>query len=173
MKPRGSRSALVVPVPDADRAISAWREKFDRSAALGMPTHITLLYPFAPADGLSEGVIASLKEWAANAPSFDVTFRRTAQFPRVLYLEPEPGDALVALTHTLVERWPESPPYGGAFEQVIPHLTVAVDADEVVLREVGDALRQQLPFTARISEGQLYTFDAGRWSMLERLPFRS
>lgn len=41
-------AAVVVPVPAAEQLVSTWREQFDRSAAQGMPAHITALYPFLP-----------------------------------------------------------------------------------------------------------------------------
>jgi hypothetical protein len=35
-------------VPAAEPVVSTWRERFDGSAAQGMPAHITALYPFLP-----------------------------------------------------------------------------------------------------------------------------
>ena len=39
-------SAVVVEVPEAEPLVGAWRLRFDPVAALGMPAHVTLLYPF-------------------------------------------------------------------------------------------------------------------------------
>ena len=41
-----TESALVVLVPEAESLVRPFRERFDPSAALGVPAHITLLYPF-------------------------------------------------------------------------------------------------------------------------------
>ena len=46
-------SALVVVVPEAEQLVGPFREKYDPSAAAGMPPHITLLYPFKPPDAVS------------------------------------------------------------------------------------------------------------------------
>ena len=39
-------SALVILVPEAEPLVRPFRHRFDPSAALGVPAHITLLYPF-------------------------------------------------------------------------------------------------------------------------------
>jgi len=39
-------SSLMIVVPEAERLVKPFREKYDPSAAVGVPAHITLLYPF-------------------------------------------------------------------------------------------------------------------------------
>ncbi|HEX3455421.1 MAG TPA: 2'-5' RNA ligase family protein [Gaiellaceae bacterium] len=70
-----------------------------------------------------------------------------------VYLAPVPAEPFSALTEAVVGRFPEHPPYGGAFEYAVPHLTVGRDVDcgvrlpirgearDVVLVERGDDLR--------------------------------
>ena len=41
-------SALLVAVPAAEPAVAAHRSRLDTSAAVGVPAHITVLYPFLP-----------------------------------------------------------------------------------------------------------------------------
>ena len=139
------QSAVVVPAPAAEPLVSAWRERFDPSAAHGMPAHLTTLYPFLPEEALTPDVVARLRVVCAAVPVLDVEFRRTARFPGVLYLEPEPAGALRDLTAAVAARWPEAPPYGGAFDTVIPHLTIAHGASDGVLDEIEAALRPRLP----------------------------
>jgi 2'-5' RNA ligase superfamily len=87
-------TAVVVPVPDAEPVVSAWRDQFDSSAAQGMPAHVTALYPFLPAERLETQALTRLRRLCAERPVLKVEFRRTARFPGVLYLEPEPSDGL-------------------------------------------------------------------------------
>jgi hypothetical protein len=42
-------SAVLVPVPEAERVVSRYRARLDGAAALGVPAHVTVLYPFVPA----------------------------------------------------------------------------------------------------------------------------
>jgi hypothetical protein len=43
----------------------------------------------------------------------------------VLWLEPEPGQPFRSLTAAVWAAFPEQPPYGGAHQDPVPHLTVA------------------------------------------------
>jgi hypothetical protein len=165
--PEAGQTAVVVPVSAAEPLVAPWRARFDPSAAQGMPAHVTALHPFVPA---TDRVVAELRALCAASPVLDVRFARTARFPGVLHLAPEPADGLRRLTLAIAERWPEAPPYGGAFEEVIPHLTVALGDHP---GEVEAELRRGLPFAARLAEACLYEFDGSRWIARERLPFRA
>src|SRR5215207_2399787 len=45
-----TESALLIPVPAAEPTLQRWRERLDPACRLGVPAHVTLLYPFvAPA----------------------------------------------------------------------------------------------------------------------------
>jgi 2'-5' RNA ligase len=151
--------------------VSVWRERFDGSAAEGMPAHITALYPFLGEDCLTDEVLDQLRCLCAQLPVLDVAFRRTGRFPGVLYLDPEPADGLRRLTAAIAERWPEAPPYGGRFQDVIPHLTVA-RAGDGVLTDIEAELLRSLPVPARLEEAVLYVFDGHRWRRRARLAFR-
>ena len=138
-----------------------------------MPAHITALYPFLPEERLTGEVVERLRELCAAAPVLDVQFRRTARFPDVVYLDPEPAAGLRDLTAAIAERWPDAPPYGGAFDEVIPHLTVAHGAGDEVLDNIEADVLARLPITTRLVEARLYVFDGGRWRPRAALPFRA
>jgi hypothetical protein len=44
----GNESAIIIPIPEIESAVSALRLKYDPAALLGIPAHITILYPFKP-----------------------------------------------------------------------------------------------------------------------------
>lgn len=165
------QSAVVVPVPAAEPVVSAWRERFDSSALEGMPAHITALYPFLIEGRLTHSVTARLRCLCAELPVLDVEFRGVGRFPAVIYLDPEPVEGLRRLTATLAEQWPEAPPYGGSFEAVIPHLTIAHGVDHGVMADIENDVLQALPVRARLAEACLYVFDGARWQSRARLPF--
>jgi len=167
----GDPSAVVVPVPEAEPLVSMWRSRFDASAAQGMPAHITILYPFLRGRSLTDDAVAQLKRLCARQPALDVVFRRTARFPNVLYLEPDPADGLRTLTDDLAVHWPQAPPYGGEFDEIIPHLTVAQDIGDRVLDAVDAMLSPSLPFATRLDHALLLVYDGTRWRERARLPF--
>lgn len=173
MPPHEHETALVVPVPDADPAVSASRGQDDGIPARGMPAHITVLYPFLPEARLDPAALTRLRRLCAERPVLDVEFRRAARFPGVLYLDPEPADGFRQLTMDIAARWPEAPPYRGAFDTIVPHLTVAHGLADDVLDRIEMRIVRRLPIATSLPEAQLFVFDGTRWQMRVRLPFRT
>jgi len=50
-----------VEIPQAERVVRRFRERLDPSARLGVPAHITVLYPFIPPAGLDAAVLGQLE----------------------------------------------------------------------------------------------------------------
>jgi len=154
----GSVTTLIVPVPVADGLL----QKSAREA--GMPPHITIFYPFLNVrtiDAETESVLAALLQ---EVPSFDFELSDIGRFPGVVYLSPEPAAPFVALTQALAERWPDHQPYEGAFEEIVPHLTVAYGAP------IPSGLAERLPVRARAEEVWLMSRVARRWTRRRAFP---
>ena len=166
------QTGVVVPVPDAEPLVSAWRERFDRSAPLGVPAHVTVLYPFLPREQVDEAVLADLAAICRRVGPVEVTFRRTGWFEEadVLWLAPEPAAPFVALTEAIAARWPEAQPYGGVHREVIPHLTVAEAAPPLEVERMQDDLAAALPLRTVVDHAWLYGFDGQAWSPVRGLP---
>ena len=65
------------------------RERLDSSAPLGVPAHITVLYPFLPPGAIGPPVLGELERLFAAAGRFRFRLGRTAWFgPEVLWLAP-------------------------------------------------------------------------------------
>lgn len=167
------RSAVIVAVPEAAGVVDRWREQTcNDKPSLGVPAHITLVFPFVPAGRLDQGVIASLAEIFSAEAGFDFELRRPARFPAALYLAPEPASAFTRLTDAVVSRYPEYPPYEGAFDTVVPHLTVA-QGDRAVLDDAEADVRRFLPIRSEVRQAVLLEEvepDGGRWVVRSRLP---
>lgn len=123
-------SALLVPVPEAEPCVQHHRFRHDAVALLGVPAHITVLYPFMEPDEISEAATDAVREALAPFSGFPFRLTRLAHFPEgATYLAPEPATPFVRLTMAIAERFPAYPPYGGTHAEVIPHLTVAQSPD--------------------------------------------
>jgi 2'-5' RNA ligase len=130
--------------------------------------HITLIYPFMPASRLNASVEEELRRLVARFEPFDFELAQVGRFPGILYLVPEPAEPFVALVEALSARWPEHPPYRGAFDTVIRHLTVAHGRGPLALT---DELARALPIRASATEVDLMVMGRnGRWS--QRASFR-
>jgi len=166
------QTALVLPVPDAEPVVGPWREQFDGSAADGMPAHITVLFPFLSLERVGTDDLEALNRVCADADAVRVRFATFGSFPNVLYLRPEPATPLIRLTSKVAERWPGAPPYEGAFDEVIPHLTVASGIDDTVADTVRSEIGRALPFQTVLREARLLAFATGRWTPVETFAFR-
>lgn len=163
-------TALVIPTPSVDAALAGFRARHDSSAPAGMPAKVTVLYPFVRGSDATDRLFTSLQAIAAQVAAFDFSLTGVGRFPDVVYLRPEPADPFVALTRAVHERWPAHPPYGGRFEGIVPHVTVAdgpsagTDAAE---------LEAVLPLHDRAKELVLFGETLrGRWRVLGRVPLR-
>lgn len=120
-----AESALVVVVPEAEAVVGHWRSRWDSAASLGVQPHVTVLYPFLPPDKIDPDVVASLTTMFTGAGAFQATFSTTAWFAdQVLWLAPEDPEPFQRLTQLITASHPTLLPYGGDFDEVVPHLTV-------------------------------------------------
>jgi len=165
-------SALIVPVPEAEDLVRTWRERYDDSAQTGVPAHLTLLYPFLAPEAITAADIEQLAVLFATASATPYRLVDVRRFSRgVLYLAPEPEAFLRELTNRIWALYPDRPPYGGMFADVIPHLTVAQDADHAVLDAVEEAVVRSLPVQAHATEAWLMLQgEDGRWRAGHRFP---
>jgi len=118
-------TAFVVEVAAAESAVADLRSRFDATCHLGVPAHITVLFPFMPPDEITPDVLRQAESALSVVQSFEFSLRRVERFAVTTYLSPDPPDPFIALTTALVERFPKFRPYGGAYDGVVPHLTVA------------------------------------------------
>jgi hypothetical protein len=157
--------------------VAPWRERFDPSASGGLPAHVTILYPFAPPPDIHDETLRALTGLFAGFEGFDYTLMRTARFPQgVLYLEPEPAGPFVELVEAVWHLFPEHPPFEGAFDTVIPHVTVVdcpasdlCDDAGTTLADAERAVTPALPIRARAGEVWLMT-KKERWTRARRFP---
>jgi hypothetical protein len=89
----------------------------------------------------------------ASTPAFDFVLDRVGSFDdSVVYLAPTPPDPFIALTRRVVDRFPDSPPYGGAYDEITPHLTIGDRGTVDELRRAAAAVELALPIRARATE---------------------
>lgn len=111
-------------MPEAEPYVAHLRDQFDPVAKLGMPAHITLLYPFMSPELINVAVVEQARKIMSSASAFAFRLAKVCRFPDVLYLAPDPSRPFIDLTERLARQFPEFPPYGGKYKGVAPHLTV-------------------------------------------------
>ena len=166
-------SAIIVPV-EVPVAVGRLRDRLDPVAALGVPAHVTLLYPFMPPALLSAEVRSRVGAIVGAEPGFSFVMRRMQRWPEVVWLAPEPDAPFRRLIAALAAEFPDYPPYGGAHEEVIPHVTIAADPRPGWLEAAERALPAMLPIRDVAREAQLIVQSGGaQWQVLWRLPLGS
>jgi len=145
------RGGIVVPIPEAEPIVQSWRTRYDPVASLGVPAHITLLYPFLAADELNADGLAFLTDLFGRTPAFQITLAEVGRFPDVVYLAPDPVEWFVALTQALSARFGLLP-YGGVYESVVPHLTIAQSVAPAIMDQIATQVAPHLPIAVSIHE---------------------
>ena len=155
-----AETALLVPVADAEPLVRRHRHALDPVAPLGVPAHVTVLYPFLPPDDVDQAVCRAIAGVIEGFGAFEFALSDVRRFADgVVYLAPEPPEPFVAITEALVDRWPDFPPYGGTYDAVVPHLTVAKTNGGAEISALATDLERGLPIAARadavwLMEGQ-------------------
>jgi 2'-5' RNA ligase len=165
-------SAVVVPVPEAEPRVGVLRAALDPSATLGVPAHVTILYPFVPPAAIDEGVLAALGEVFAAAPAFEVGFSKVSWFGEdSVWWAPEPAEPFVALTRAVSARFGLLP-YEGAYADIRPHLTIGHEAPIERLRAAEAEVAAGPPVLAAVRSAVLMTGSRapGSWATVAELP---
>lgn len=160
-------AALVVIVAEAEPLVGRFRSEHDPAASRGVPAHITINYPFIPGIDPSADTISRLSKMFAEIDPFSFTLDHVGRFPNVVYLAPVPSAPFVRLIEKTAREFPDSPPYGGQFDTITPHLTVAQSSDsdllESVQRELSDVASARLPIHTFADRVWLLDNREARW----------
>lgn len=169
-------SALVIHVPEAESLVAPFRLEYDPVARLGVPAHITVLYPFVPPHLINAETHNLLAATISKFPRFEFALTETRQFPDVLYLHPSPSRAIVELIYALAKAFPDYPPYGGRFSEPTPHLTIGQIEGPSVLEEVArkfsQVASQALPIQKKVTEITLLELRDGQWLITRTFPLK-
>lgn len=163
----GPHSGLIIEVPEAEPAVRHHREHLDASAPLGVPAHITVLFPFMPPETIGPVALAKLGELFADISRFRFRLDHTGWFDEeVLWLAPHDPGPFRALTRRVSQAYPAFRPYEGQYADVIPHLTIGHGHPVDDLRTAESSVRARLPIEASATAVTLMTQQSagGHWT---------
>jgi 2'-5' RNA ligase len=169
-------SGLVVLVPEAESLVGVLRLRHDESARLGVPAHITVLFPFMEPSFISAEITRTCAQIVAAHAAFSFKLVSVGRFPATAFLAPHPSEPFIALTEAFARAFPAFAPFRGEFSSIVPHLTVAhgsVAAAEVVAGALAEALAATEPVSAVCSSVALMENSSGRWSTTHVFPLAS
>jgi hypothetical protein len=150
---------LTLDLEHVDRDLSrAHRELYPERIAENIPLSITLLYPWIPADELTDNDVDAVRAFFATRPALRFDLVRVAEFPgAVAYAVPEPDGDLRATMRALWARYPQYPPYGQEGNDPPPHCTLARYAavGAVTLEQVRARIEPLLPVRCEVGAATL------------------
>jgi 2'-5' RNA ligase len=166
------RSGLIIEVPEASPVVDQWRQRLDPVAPLGVPPHITVLFPFVKATEIGQDTTAKLHRLAATVRSFPYRLTHTGWFEQqVLWLAPDPEAPFVDLTVRAANAFPDYPPYGGQFTELVPHLTIGDNGAPEQMAAAAQSLQPDLPINATANAITLMVERPDRsWQVHTRFP---
>jgi 2'-5' RNA ligase len=157
----GPHSGLIIEAPEAEPAVRRHRERLDANAPLGIPAHITVLFPFMPPETIDTAALTELGQLFAQVSRFQFRLDRTDWFGAdVLWLAPRDPGPFRDLTQRVVRAFPAFPPFEGQFDDVVPHLTIGCGHRLNDLRAAEESVQAHLPIDACATAVTLMTQQA-------------
>ena len=163
-----SSAGLVLLVPTLGAVIDDLRQRHDPAWRQGMPAHVTLVYPFMDPVDIGPTQRARLSAVFRGFAPLELSFSRIGRFPEVLWVAPEPSEPIVEMVRAVAAAFPDYPPYGGQFDTIIPHVTVAHgEGLDLAALEPGVRARLAEPVRARVETVGLFTTVRRRWRQVD------
>ncbi|HLQ53010.1 MAG TPA: 2'-5' RNA ligase family protein [Streptosporangiaceae bacterium] len=162
-------------MPEAEPVVGRLRDRLDRAALWGVPAHVTVLFPLATPDAITGAVIEIAAAAVASVRAFDCEFARVCWFGEdVVWLAPEPAGPFRALTNLVHAAFPQFPPFGGVYADVVPHLTVGnrPDGGSAALHAAEAEVTPALPVRTQVRHAWLMTGTQAlaSWRVVAELP---
>ena len=169
------QSTLFVPVLEAEPWVKDLRERYDPTAAAGVPAHVTVLFPFISPNLITDSDLARATETFQRFRPFEFRLEQVGRFTESLYLVPEPDEPFISLTKAIVREFPEYQPYGGKFTEIVPHLTVAnrsAELSAIAEVELMAIIKELGPIYAVCNVVELYENSSGHWRWAQSFPLK-
>ena len=141
-----AQSGLQIPVTCTASLLGCERA---RALGIGGGDHLTIVNPFVPAARIDAAVTAAVAEVLSEFRPFAYELTRIDRFPDVLFLAPDPAEPFIAITEAMTRRFPEHPPYGGVFDTIVPHVSIAFGPERPGLAEL---VERELPLSGTAEE---------------------
>ena len=156
-----SHTVLLVPVPELEPFVRERTEHYDASFLSADPqfvhAHVTVLGPFLPDPAPAD--LERVARIVAEVAAFDFRLERLGEFgDGIIHLLPDPDASFRELTRRLVAAFPQCPPYGGAFPEPVPHLTLDMRAPGIDPASVRAALGDLVPARCRADRVALHRY---------------
>lgn len=165
----------MVPVPGLDDVVRERTARYDRSFVSKDPrfvhAHITLLGPWL-ADSTEEDLLV-VADILSTERAFDFELAEVSEFEDgIVHLVPEPAQVFSRLTSRLAAEFPQTPPYGGRYANLVPHLTLEHRSTGATAEGLRIELGSRLPFRGRADRVDLQWWDNDDCHVMHSWPWQ-
>lgn len=158
-------SSIDLQFDELAEPLNKWRENTVEVATLGVPPHITLLYPWRDVP-LKDSDIMQLEKTLENFEPFNLCFDKVCTFEiGVVYLALADEHVPRTIMKAIFRAFPDTPPYKGAFADPSPHLTVAKCSSENV-SSLRDEIAGVLDLPIELNVSKIFVMEEredGQW----------
>ena len=175
---RTGLTAILIAVPELGDYTDRWRSvssspaRPERTLSELIPPHVTVLVPWVT--NPSPGRVQRLTDAVAGVKPFELGFPGVGRFANgTVYLRPEPFDEVRTLMQTVLNAFPECPPYGGDHPDPHPHLTISssVTGTLAVIAEAEAALAVEPPPSVLLDDLTIWREgDDQVWNLVGSVP---
>jgi len=133
-----------------------------------MWAHITVIYSFRDSARIDAETVQAIESVLASFERFDFALTTVECFRNpqvVLYLAPEPAAPFKAMTNAFAMEFTDTPPYGGVFDEFIPHVQVADEEDVEIRATIEADVGPHLPIEATTGEVELVEHGPDGWRL--------
>jgi 2'-5' RNA ligase superfamily len=154
---------------------AAHRELYPERIGENIPLSLTLLYPWIPAESVTQADVEELRSFFAERPPLEFDLVRVDEFPGIVaYAVPEPDADLRATMRALWAKYPEYPPYRQPGGDPPPHCTLGrfEGPTPITLEQAKARVEPLLPIHCVVGEATLMEeHDVDRMRIRETFPF--
>lgn len=168
------QSSIDISLPELSDLTCKWRDKTVDVAQIGVPPHITLLWPWCPPPITNE-YIERLETVIEPIKAFTIVFNSVSTFgSSVIYLNLQNKTEVKGLMNLVGDAFPEYPIYENKVEDPQPHLTVSKPKSQEEfsqhLEEIQKTFTPLFPLRLQVSKITIMSQDTSmQWNTVKEI----
>jgi protein-tyrosine phosphatase len=168
------KSVIFIDVPEAEEILKHIKLKFNEIDPIpnNGPAHITIQFPWIPPNIIEQDDMEKVRNIFSKMKPFDYSMKHSWFGKEVLILIPEDPKPFIEMTKSILEEWPDYPYYGGDYDEIEPHITLAY-GEYNNLKMIEKEIQEKLPIKAICSEIIISVGVPGQMKEIERINLNS
>jgi len=121
---------------------------------------------------ITDSILKELEDVFLDRISFKYKLKVGWFGDEVLILVPEDESNFISMTKAILNYWPDYPYYGGEYNKIEPHITLAI-GEPIILKQIYKDIENLLPKEILCSKVDLNIGTPGNMKLLKTFNFKS